>query len=448
MKTLYININNEQIQSNEELEVLNYDLDSDFFFYLGEKIAKGCKVENENALVANLNTPDTEENYKQIIVQWHELKNILFSDECEREFKFTLPDGYIHWLKFHPKYVSVYDKNFSHSESTVITIDLEELYEDSIEDLQRKILRKLQRDDLYLEIDEIVFNDDAVTRKSPIVCAIKDKYECVGFKAYKKWLECQKEKNIPSNEDISKENETKTVNHNFPIDITERYSDIKPFSEGVAAVLNGSWGYIDENCNEIIPCIFDEAMSFVDGETIVKIDHIAISIDKQGRIIQKAHNYRFPINHHNRAFHEGLCAICFGKHQWGFCDKSGKIVTTETFSNVSDFRNGIAEVYNNKRARYINKKGAFVDDIEGRKLYYQTEVINNDIFKQLHLRRITDNNNHIGYIDSQGKELIPCIYDEIIDMNDGYVIAKIYNNNSSWFRNIQSMFLYKLDNKI
>ena len=32
MKTLYININNEQIQSNEELEVLNYDLDSDFFF--------------------------------------------------------------------------------------------------------------------------------------------------------------------------------------------------------------------------------------------------------------------------------------------------------------------------------------------------------------------------------------------------------------------------------
>ena len=50
MKTLYININNEQIQSNDELEVLKHDLDSDFFFYLGEKIAKGCKVENENAL--------------------------------------------------------------------------------------------------------------------------------------------------------------------------------------------------------------------------------------------------------------------------------------------------------------------------------------------------------------------------------------------------------------
>ena len=189
MKTLYININNEQIQSNAELEVLKHDLDSDFFFYLGEKIAKGCKVENENALVADFNTQDNEEGYESIIAQWTELKNILFSEECKGVFDFTLPKGYIHWLKFHPQYVSVYDRNFSQGESAVITIDLEDLYEDSIEELQRKILRKLQRDDLFLEIDEIVFNDDAVTRKSPIVRTVKDKYDGIGFKSYKKWLE-------------------------------------------------------------------------------------------------------------------------------------------------------------------------------------------------------------------------------------------------------------------
>ena len=185
MKTLYININNEQIQSNDKLEVLNYDLDSDFF-YLGEKIAKGCKVENENALITDFNTKDNEKDYKQIITQWNEIKTILFSEECEGKIKLTLPNGYIHWLKFHPQYVSVYDRNFSHGEPAVITIDLEELYEDSIEDLQRKMLRKLQRDNLYLEIDEIVFNDDAVTRKSPIVRAIKEKYEGVRFSSFKK----------------------------------------------------------------------------------------------------------------------------------------------------------------------------------------------------------------------------------------------------------------------
>lgn len=71
---------------------------------------------------------------------------------------------------------------------------MEELYEDSIEDLQRKIIRKLQRDDLYFEIDEIVFNDDAVNCKTPIVRTIKEKYEGIEFKTYKKWLEEHEEK--------------------------------------------------------------------------------------------------------------------------------------------------------------------------------------------------------------------------------------------------------------
>jgi len=187
MKSLYININNEQIQSNEELEVLNYDLDSDFFFYLGEKVAKGCKVENENALITTFNINDNEEDYKQIITQWNEIKTILFSEECEGKIEFTLPNGYIHWLRYSEKYNHVYDKNFSHGEPLVIYIDLKELYEESVEDLQRKILRKLQRDDLYLEIDVIVYNDDAVTRKSSIVRAIKEKYDSIGFKTYKNW---------------------------------------------------------------------------------------------------------------------------------------------------------------------------------------------------------------------------------------------------------------------
>ena len=189
MKTLYININNEQIPSSDELEVLKHELDNDFFFFLGEKIAKGCKVENENALITEFNTQENEEGYKQIISQWNEIKIILFSEECEGKFDFTLPNGYIHWLRYNGKFNHVYDRNFSHGESAVITIDLEELYEDSVEDLQRKILRKLQRDDLYREIDEIVFNDNAVIRKSQIVNTIKKMYDSIGFKAYKKWLQ-------------------------------------------------------------------------------------------------------------------------------------------------------------------------------------------------------------------------------------------------------------------
>ena len=222
MKTLYININNEQIQSNEELEVLKHDLDNDFFFYLGEKIANGCNVENENALVASFNTPDTEDGYKQIITQWNKVKTILFGEECEGKFEFILPNSYTHWLRYNEKYNSIYDRNFSHGEPTIITIDLEELYEDSVEDLQRKIFRKLQRDDLYLEIDEIVFNDDAVTRKSPIVRTVKEKYDGVGFKVHEKWKghhQCHIE------EHLSKEKDSiPSIERSMPIKNSEIYN--------------------------------------------------------------------------------------------------------------------------------------------------------------------------------------------------------------------------------
>ena len=206
MKTLYISINNEQIQSNDELEVLNYDLDSDFFFYLGEKIAKDCKVENENALITDFNTPNTEEDYKQIIAQWNEIKAILFSEECKGKFEFTLPNGYIHWLKFHPQYVSVYDRNYSNGGPTVITIDLKELYEDSVEDLQRKIFRKLQRDDLYLEIDEIVFNDAITSHTSMIVNSVRKVYTTISVLSLNEWLEQKRlEKERLENERIERE---------------------------------------------------------------------------------------------------------------------------------------------------------------------------------------------------------------------------------------------------
>lgn len=187
MKTLYININNENIQSNDELEVLNYDLDSDFLFYLGERIAKGCKVQNENALITDFNTPDNKQDYDAILSQWNDIKKILFGENVEGTFKFVLPSGYIHWLRYHEDYNHVYEANFSNDSARTIAIDLTELYEDTVDDLQRKIMRKLKRDELYLNIDELVFNDENVIRKSLVVRALKEKNEGIGFKPYKKW---------------------------------------------------------------------------------------------------------------------------------------------------------------------------------------------------------------------------------------------------------------------
>lgn len=205
MKNLYININNEQIQSSDELEVLMHDLDSDFFFYLGAKIAKDYKVENEIALITDFNTPENEEEYKQIMSQWNEIKTILFNEKCEGKFKFILPKKYFHWLKFHPQYVSIYDRNFSYGNSSVIPVNLEELYEESVGELQCKILRKLKRNDLYLEVNKIIFNDNAITRKSSIFEFVKKEYKTIPILLLKEWIEQKRLEEERLGEQLEKE---------------------------------------------------------------------------------------------------------------------------------------------------------------------------------------------------------------------------------------------------
>ena len=191
MKTLYVNINNNPIPPSDELVVIDYDLIADFFFYLGERIGKGCNIQNENALITDFNTSENKQDYELILSQWKEINRLLFSEEVTGSFDFELPSGYLHWLRYNEDYNNVYEANFSNGGRNSISIDLEDLYEDSVEALQRKIIRKLKRDDLYLEIDEIVFNDEAVNRKSKIVCTIKDNYDSIGFIKFEKWNNTQ-----------------------------------------------------------------------------------------------------------------------------------------------------------------------------------------------------------------------------------------------------------------
>ena len=191
MKVLYINLSDCPISSSDELINLNHNLIDDFFFYLGDKIANGCKVPNENALITDFDTLDNKQDYDLILSQWNEVKRLLFSEEVTGSFNFELPSGYLHWLRYNEDYNHVYEANFSNGGSRSITIDLEELYDDSIEALKRKIMRKLQKDDLYLEIDEIVFNDEAVNQKSRIIRTIKDNYDSIGFIKFEKWNNTQ-----------------------------------------------------------------------------------------------------------------------------------------------------------------------------------------------------------------------------------------------------------------
>jgi hypothetical protein len=57
-----------------------------------------------------------------------------------------------------------------------------------------------------------------------------------------------------------------------------------PDIEGLTPVqLNGKWGFVDIEGNEIIPLIYDEAGNFSDGRARVVLDNREFHINKKGK---------------------------------------------------------------------------------------------------------------------------------------------------------------------
>ena len=414
MKTLYININNENISSNDELEVLNYDLDSDFFFYIGEKIASGCKQRvNENSLITDFNTQENDTDYVKIIEQWNELKAVLFSENPKGENEFYLPEKYIDWLRYNDKeaYRNIYEKKFAQSEYKIV-IDIEELYEDSIESLIRRINRFIAKDDNANMFDEIVFNDDTITRKSPIVRILKEKYENIGFKAYKKWLV----------ENEEKKNSGECNNTSLPTD------DI--FIEALKEH-NEKWvaDYYSKEGN-ILKCsceLIGEDSNFIRSEGIYyyiknyKIIEISLDGCKDAKVVDE-----------ENAYFEYL--ILKNKSGFFIINNEGQIlIPTGLYCDIKYACDDCVLVKKGNLWGVVSMKNEILIDFK----YDKISLAN---------KRISPNKKYFSFIDSDG-------YVGIIDEKGNIVISPEYenieclvgNDNSVWFKICQNAYYGIMD---
>ena len=411
MKTLYVNISNKPALKSEGLVVLDYDLIGDFFFYLGDRIAEGCDVLNENSLISDFNTSENKEDFDSILSQWCEIKTLLFGDDVSGTFDFELPTGYLLWLRYNEKFSHVYEKNFSKGRKSV-RVDLEELYADTIEDLQRKILRKLKRDDLYLDIDEIVFGDKDVTRKSAIVQYIKKYYGNFGFKSYKKWLQDSNEyksdvlletKEAPIEETHGKKKDLDILvdwlceefKSEKSIDWREDKSMMdKVYKIAQKALENIDSSWEDEIC---IPCV---AKYNAKGEPVHTTNFIRriskgklYAIKHPGEIEDKSWGWEF-VNYLN----DGLI-LKRHNYKYGLVDFDDVVIAQCEYDEIQQLKSGFLR---------LRKKG-------------KSGIISRD--KSIN---------------------IPCIYDDIFDFEDG--LAKV-NISGEWAKiDVDGNVLWKRDN--
>ena len=173
-------------------------------------------------------------------------------------------------------------------------------------------------------------------------------------------------------------------------------------------------GYINKDCQLTIPLKYEHAGDFCNGYAAVHDGNEWLFVDKQGNEIRLENKYEQLGN-----FSDGLArvsAFCVWREGlayhsdyyddagiWGYVDKNGKEVISPQYIYAFDFQNDRAIVAKGKWTK--NKKW----DNECRQGAYWTEY---ELW---------------GVIDKNGKEIIPCIYDEIKPfMNDDHSICEDY----------------------
>lgn len=205
-------------------------------------------------------------------------------------------------------------------------------------------------------------------------------------------------------------------------EIAPLYEDVGEFSEGLAAVMiDGKWGYINENGEVVIDFKFDIAKSFQDNIAIVGVLNEELS--------------------------EGNARV----FSWGIINQKGEMLTDKSYSTIFDFNNGIAIVGKVNSLSVININGNELLN----KTYDFLKIADNDIalvrenskymFIDLAENRIGTEkyefarafnegaaavviNNKWGYINTEGNILIEPQYESALDFNEGFALVKKNGN--------------------
>lgn len=168
-------------------------------------------------------------------------------------------------------------------------------------------------------------------------------------------------------------------------------------SEGlVAAKQNGKWGFVDEAGAEVIPYQYDEVYSFSEGLAAVKIGGKWGFINKAGAEVISCQyddgGYYVDDDKLPYRFSEGLAVVCRGELR-GLVNKTGVEVSPCQYDRIGEFQNGVATVM--KTVDVVRHMGS-TD---------QTYLLKKEQW---------------GAIDTTGREIVPCVYEEKLDFSSGF----------------------------
>ena len=193
---------------------------------------------------------------------------------------------------------------------------------------------------------------------------------------------------------------------------------IGSFREGMAKVWKGEgrnnnlYGFINTEGDIVVPCIYKSAGDFHEGLAMVNTSGF---IDKQGKIV-------IPCIYSNASdFCEGLAEVK-KEDKYGFIDKQGKVVIPFTYAHTHD---------DDELRLYVNPSSLYYqNDYRVRNVYNALRHKGHHFHEGLALvtSYIRDLGAKRGFVNKQGKIIVPFIYDGASDFYEGLARVKVRDN--------------------
>lgn len=209
------------------------------------------------------------------------------------------------------------------------------------------------------------------------------------------------------------------------------YEEASEFSEGLAAVKqDGKWGYINGEGKIIIPFQFARAETFSEGFAVVEGFEYYKSIWDESAQREVRHYFQ---KQNIDDTPEDLGSWKVATETLGYINKKGELLKVEIGNDLSiiradSFSEGRAHLkcYNNEW--YNEHFEEYYIDTEGKIIIKLGESARGESFS-CGKAAVSNHLNQWGYINLEGKLVIPYQYQEfaLMDFKDGYAIVKKNN---------------------
>ena len=203
---------------------------------------------------------------------------------------------------------------------------------------------------------------------------------------------------------------------NEVIPLSDKYCS-ESFHDGLAAVFKDEkYGFINKKGELVIPYTFEDtsemgdASEFYEGFTIVCKNGKSSYVDKSGKELNIG-DYSYILN-----FSDGM-AVVNKDGKYGFIDTSGKEVIPCAYEEATSFSEGYAFVKKDGKYMQIDKSGKILNTFN-----YERISVFHDGFAGVSKRNGDETLG--GYIDKDGKEVIPCIYNIFSDFSEGLAVVE------------------------